>query len=96
MTDDGLGFDDKPADGVYAGALDLEKAYRLLLKENQEPRGVWRVFVFAQDVNRTGPSTAPEIAAQNIGGFFVASAIHITFNPTLPCPLTAQAAITVV
>jgi hypothetical protein len=96
LTDDGLGFDDKPEDGVYAGFLDLERAYKILLENNQEPYGVWRVFVFAQDVNRTKPGTPPEIAAQNIGGFFVASAIQITFDPSLPCPLTAQAAITVV
>ena len=96
LADDGLGFDDAPGDGVYAGSLDLERAYRVLLKENQEPYGVWRVFVFAQDVNLTEPGTPPEIAAQHIGGFFVASAIELTFDPSLPCPLTAQAAITVV
>jgi hypothetical protein len=45
-------------------------------------------------VNVTKPGTPPEIAAQHIGGFFVASAIHITFDPSLPC-LEAQAAITV-
>jgi hypothetical protein len=57
---------------------------------------VWRVFVFAQDVNLTKPGTPPEIAAQHIGGFFIASAIEITFDPSLPCPLKAQASITVV
>ena len=96
LTDDGLGFDDKPNDGTYAGSLDLERAYRLLLSQHQEPHGVWRVFVFAQDVNLTKPGTPPEIAAQHIGGFFIASAIEITFDPSLPCPLKAQAAITVV
>ncbi len=39
-----------------------------------------------QDVNLTKPGTPPEIAAQHIGGFFIASAIEITFgpNPALP------------
>jgi hypothetical protein len=96
LADDGLGFDDKPEDGVYAGHLDLERAYRILLKEHQQPYGTWRVYIFAQDVNRTKPGTPPEIAAQHIGGFFVASALHITFDPSLPCPLEAQAVITVV
>ena len=96
LTDDGLGFDAKANDGVFAGSLDLEKAYRLLLKEGQDVYGMWRVFVFAQDVNLTKPGTPPEIAAQHIGGFFVSSAISITFDPSLPCPLKAQASIEVV
>jgi len=33
--------------------------------------------VFAQDTNQTKSGTPPEIAAHHIGGFFVASAIHI-------------------
>lgn len=96
MTDDGLGFDPRANDGVYAGSLDLERAYRVLLQYKQDVYGTWRVYVFAQDVNQTKPGTPPEIAAQHIGGFFVASAISITFDPSLPCPLKAQGAITVV
>ncbi len=98
LTDDGLGFDPGANDGIYAGSLNLELAYRLLLSQQppQDVYGVWRVFVFAQDVNLTKPGTPPEIAAQHIGGFFVASAIEITFDPTLPCPLKAEASITVV
>lgn len=96
MTDDGLGFDPGANDGIYAGSLDLERAYRLLLKYHMDVYGLWRVYVFAQDVNQTKPGTAPEIAAQHIGGFFIASAITITFDPSLPCPLTAQGTITVV
>ena len=95
ITDDGLGFDPGANDGVYAGSLDLERAYRLLLKDRLPLEGIWRVYVFAQDVNQTKPGTAPQIAAQHIGGFFVSSAIHITFDPSLPCPLEAQATITV-
>jgi hypothetical protein len=96
LTDDGLGFDPDANDGVYAGSLDLERAYKTLLKYHLDVRGVWRVYAFAQDVNRTQPGTPPEIAAQQIGGVFVASAISITFDPTLPCPLRADGAITVV
>lgn len=96
LTDDGLGFDPGANDGIYAGSLNLEVVYRILLENNQDAYGVWRVFVFAQDVNLTKPGTPPEIAAQHIGGFFVASALTITFDPTLPCPLKAQASITVV
>lgn len=95
LTDDGLGFDTAANDGVYAGSLDLERAYRELLKKNLDVHGVWQVYVFAQDVNLTKPGTPPEIAAQHIGGVFVASAIHITFDPSLPCPLQSQSTITV-
>ena len=55
-----------------------------------------RVYVFAQDVNQATPDILPEIAAKQIGGFMVASGLQITFDPTLPCPLQAQAAVTVV
>lgn len=96
MTDDGLGFDPGANDGVYAGSLDLEQAYGVLLKHHRDLYGVWRVYVFAQDVNQTKPGTPPEIAAQHIAGFFVASAIHITFDPSLPCPLLAQGTTNVV
>ncbi len=96
LTDDGLGFDPAANDTIYAGSLNLEEAYRLLLKFKQDVHGVWRVFVYAQDVNLTKPGTPPEIAAQHIGGFFVASALTITFDPSLPCPLKSQASITVV
>ncbi|WP_219136609.1 choice-of-anchor X domain-containing protein, partial [Janthinobacterium sp. UMAB-60] len=96
LTDDGLGFDPGANDGVYAGSLDLKRAYRTLLQYDQKVYGTWRVFVFAQDVNLTKPGTPPEIAAQHIGGMFVASAIEITFDDTLPCPLKAQANIIVV
>ena len=96
LTDDGLGFDPGANDSIYAGSLNLELARRILLSQKQDVYGIWRVFVFAQDVNLTKPGTPPEIAAQHIGGFFIASAIEITFDPTLPCPLKAQATITVV
>jgi hypothetical protein len=97
LTDDGLGFDPAANDRIYAGSLDLEAAWRVLLQSGEKDvRGTWRVYVFAQDVNQTQPGTPPEIAAQEIGGFFVAAAIQITFDPSLPCPLDAIASIEVV
>lgn len=96
LTDDGLDFDPGANDGIYSGSLDIKLALRRLLKYQLDARGLWRVYAFAQDVNLTKPGTPPEIAAQHIGGFFVASAVSITFDPTLPCPITAQGSITVV
>jgi hypothetical protein len=96
LTDDGLGYDPAANDGVYAGSLDLERAYRQLLKYGEDGHGVWRVYVFAQDIDQTPDGTPPEIAAQEVGGLFIASSIHITFDPSLPCPLRADAAIDVV
>ncbi|MBB5421752.1 hypothetical protein [Paraburkholderia atlantica] len=96
LSDDGLGFDTAANDGIFSGGLNLELARRLLLEDGEDVYGVWRVFVFGQDVNLTKPGTPPEIAAQHIGGFFVASAITLTFDPSLPCPMKAQASITVV
>src|SRR5450830_195150 len=96
LTDDGLAYDPGANDGVYAASLNLKLAYRQLLQYGQDVYGTWRVFVFAQDVNLTKPGTPPEIAAQHIGGMFIASAIEITFDDSLPCPLKAQASIVVV
>lgn len=96
LSDDGLGFDSMANDGIFSGGLNLEGVRRLLLADGEDVYGVWRVFLFAQDVNLTKPGTPPEIAAQHIGGFFVASAITLTFDPNLPCPMKAQASITVV
>jgi hypothetical protein len=96
MGDDGQGFDAKADDGIYTAALNYELAYRELLDAKQEMEGVWRVYVYAQDVNRTLPGTLPVIAAQTIGGSFLTSAVSITFDPSLPCPLKSQASITVV
>ncbi|MEE6261417.1 hypothetical protein [Plantactinospora sonchi] len=96
LTDDGIGFDDSASDGVYTGGLRLREALPELKKAGQSPYGIWKVYVFAQDVNRVAPGTPPQIAAQTIGGFFVASAVQIAFDPNLPCPLEAQSSIKVV
>ncbi|MFY1675118.1 hypothetical protein ACN27G_35145 [Plantactinospora sp. WMMB334] len=96
LTDDGVGFDARPGDGEYTAGLHLRDALKELEKAGQQPYGIWKVFVFAQDVNRVPPGTPAEIAAQTIGGFFVASAIQLTFDPNAPCPLEAHGTIKVV
>jgi len=95
LSDDGLDYDPEADDGVYAGWLNLERAYRRLLRYDLDVLGDWHVYIFAQDVNKAPPGAKPEIAAQQIGGFFVASALSIAFDPSLPCPLRADAVITV-
>jgi len=96
LLDDGRSPDATANDGTYSAALSLELAQRELLPVGGEVEGVWRVYVYAQEVNRTAPGTAPVVAAQTVGGNFIASAVDIKFDPNLPCPFKAQATITVV
>jgi hypothetical protein len=96
LLDDGIDEDAQANDGTYTGSIHLEKLYRILLQKGLKLEGLWKVYVFAQDVNDATPDMLPEIAATRIGGFVVASALHITFDPTLPCPLQAQATVMVV
>ena len=96
LADDGIQHDEKPNDGTYTGSIHLEEVYRILLKHNLKLEGLWRVYVFAQDVNDATPDMLPQIAAKRIGGFMVASGLQLTFDSTLPCPLQAQATVTVV
>lgn len=96
LADDGIGPDEHTNDGTYTGSIHLERVYRILLKNKLKLEGLWRVYVFAQDVNDATPDMLPHVAAQRIGGFMVASGLQITFDPTLPCPLQAQATLTVV
>ena len=93
---DGVDADEKANDGTYTGSLHLEEVYKILLRHKLRLKGVWRVYVFAQDVNDATEDMLPEIAAKQIGGFMVASGLQLTFDPTLPCPLHAQATVTVV
>lgn len=96
LLDDGIDFDEDPNDGTYTGSIHLESLYKILLKQNLKLEGIWKVYVFAQDVNDATPDMLPEVAATHIGGFMVASAVNLTFDPSLPCPLQAQASINVV
>jgi hypothetical protein len=96
LLDDGMAYDQRANDGVYTGSLDMRLVYRILLRYKLKLEGIWRIYVFAQDVNKATPDMLPEIAAQQIGGFMVASAIDIVFDPTLPCPFKAQSSVMVV
>lgn len=96
LIDDGIDFDEIPNDGIYTGSINLESLYKILLKQNSKLEGIWKAYVFAQDVNDATPDMLPEVAATHIGGFMIASAVSLTFDPTLPCPLQAQASIHVI
>ncbi|MFN3689016.1 choice-of-anchor X domain-containing protein [Salinarimonas sp.] len=96
LSDDGIGPDKKAEDGVYSGQIHLESVFPILRKRKAPFAGKWRVLVFAQDVNLADPKEPPEIQAQTIGGFMIASAIALTFDPNLPCPIEAQAVVEVV
>lgn len=95
LTDDGLAFDPAANDGTFAGFLHLEEIYRELRNYGQDAIGRWAIYVFAQDVNQAQPGNEPHVAAQQIGGAFVASAVTLKFDANLPCPLKAQAAVDV-
>ena len=96
LLDDGLLPDAKPNDGTYAGEIHLESVYADLRRRNFRFEGRWRVLVFAQDVNLADENDPPHIQAQTIGGFMIASPISISFDTSLPCPITAQATVDVV
>jgi len=96
LADDGIRYDAKANDGVYTIGIPFEKIYRELLKRHFRLEGTWKIYAFAQDVNDATPDMLPEIAAQHIGGMMVASAIDINFDPSLPCPLKAQATVNIV
>lgn len=95
LFDDGTRADERANDGDYTGRFDLVHAFRRLLSEEQEVNGIWRVFVYAQDTNAAGAGMEPTEAATYLGGFPIASATKLSFDPTLPCPLTANAVVTV-
>jgi hypothetical protein len=96
LLDDGIDRDEMPNDATYTGAMHLESLYKHLLRNNSRLEGIWKAYVFAQDVNDATQDMLPEVAATHIGGFWVASAITVTFDPSLPCPLEAQASINVI
>lgn len=96
LTDNGLDFDPGQNDGIYAGSLHLETAFGVLYKKGLSVLGEWKVYIFAQDVNLTLPGLPPEIAAQTFGGNLIVSPVSLTFNPSVPCPLTPHTTIVVV
>lgn len=100
LLDDGIAFDKNANDGYFTGHLDWRDVQRRLKKEHKTEEsslwGYWRIYIYAQDVNDATSSMTPEEAATHIGGMVVASATEITFDSTLPCPLTANAVVEVV
>ena len=95
LTDDGI-RKDNDNDGTYTGFFDLEKAYSQLLKEKKEISGLWRVYIYAQDINDAIQSMSPMDAATHIGGFMIASATELSFDSSLPCPLKNDAIVEVI
>jgi hypothetical protein len=93
MNDAGTDGDAKPNDGTYTACLDLAAAYKEHIRRNLDMEGWWKIYVFAQDINGATPDQLPEVAAQSIGGYVVAGPVDLTFDPTLPCPLKAQATV---
>jgi hypothetical protein len=90
LLDDGNAPDVDANDGTYSAGLSWKEVDAALREANLPTKGRWSVYVYAQEVNRTEPGTEPVLAAQTIGGQFVASAVSLTFDPNLPCPLKAQ------
>lgn len=91
MNDAGTHGDNKPNDGSYTACLDLGRVYKEHVKRGLDMQGWWKIYVFAQDINGATPDQLPEVAAQSIGGFVVAGPVELNFDPSLPCPLRAQA-----
>lgn len=96
LQDDGIKADEIANDATYTGSIHLEEVYKHLLKEGLKLEGMWRVYVFAQDVNKVEPGQIPQISAQTIGGHMVYSSLKITFDSSLPCPMKAEATFNVI
>lgn len=62
---------------------------------NRGNRGIWYVFVFAQDVNTVAEGTNPRKAAQTIGGMLLTNQFILGLDGK-PCELNYDAIVTVV
>ena len=87
LQDDGNAPDDKPSDGIYTGV------YEFFQEEN--PEGIWRYFVIAQDVNHATPDMKPEEAAKIIGGMVLTRQLTICFD-SKECPLVPDGHVNVI
>lgn len=96
LLDDGINLDATADDGTYTASLDTAGIRQMLEEYQLQPEGIWRVYIYAQEVNRGEPGADPLVAAQHIGGSVIASSVSITFDPDAPCPLKADAEITAV
>ncbi|MEW6125461.1 MAG: hypothetical protein AB1757_00240 [Acidobacteriota bacterium] len=87
LQDDGINPDDKPSDGIYTGVY--------LFSREKDPRGLWKYFVIAQDINTAQPNMTPEEAAQIIGGMVVTHQLTISFTGG-ECPLVPDGDVNVI
>lgn len=96
LNDSGIELDQKPNDGVYCGGYKFVRKSHQDESENQDndPRGDWYLFIFAQNVNTVKEGTEPFIAAHTIGSFVLTSQLKLDFNN--PCNLDHDAVIHVV
>jgi len=95
LVDDGIAPDKTANDGTYTGSIHLETVFPEMRKRQLAFEGIWKVYAVAQDVNLAEENDLPEIQAKTIGGFVIASPITLSFDTSLPCPVTAQASVQV-
>ena len=86
MQDDGIDPDQDPADGVYTGRY---------IFDPEKDRGLWMIFVIAQNVNIATPNMSPEEAAQIIGGQVLTHQLTIDFTGGT-CPFVADGDVNVI
>jgi hypothetical protein len=84
LEDSGRG-PDSAVDGTYTGRHFF----------SGREAGVWRFYVIAQDVNEVAEGTAPEDAAQVIGGVVVSHSLTISFDGG-SCPLVPDGFVQVI
>lgn len=88
MQDDGISPDERPSDGTYTGVFHFGKVER-------DPRGMWTVYVIAQDTNTARQDMEPEQAAQIIGGMVRTHQLTIGFEGGT-CPLVPDGHVNVI
>lgn len=72
LQDDGIDPDEGASDGVYTG--------QFFFRLDHDPRGLWKYYVIAQDVNIAQPEMDPEEQAKIIGGMVVTHQLTIDFE----------------
>jgi hypothetical protein len=70
MQDSGIYPDSEAGDGIYTGI------YRF----SEKQKGLWKIYVIAQDINNAQPDMTPDEAAQIIGGMVLTGQLTITFD----------------
>lgn len=88
LQDDGIPPDSEANDGTYTGLHWFQE-------DKPDPRGIWMVYVLAQDVNNAQPDLSPEEAAQIIGGMLLTGQVTINFAGGT-CPLVPNGDVNVI